>query len=91
MNQHSGAQLRRIHRLVDFSVLRKPLDIATLSSFLYLAQQLNGLGFETRFARIIRRNDQFDLHRHDIAIGPNQFRASHAFSGKLHDICPSKK
>jgi hypothetical protein len=58
-----------VHRLIDLAMSAQPFDIAVPRTILDLSQQLHGLGLVAWLARVLRRDDHFDLDGHDIAIG----------------------
>jgi hypothetical protein len=56
----------RTDQFINLAITLKPLRIATLGVLGNLADELNGLGFITRFAGVVGRDHHLDLDRHDV-------------------------
>ncbi|MDZ4781518.1 MAG: hypothetical protein SGJ19_14810 [Planctomycetia bacterium] len=69
---------------IDFAMLRQPRQVALLSVFLYLAQQLHGFSLVARFARVVRRNDHFHFNGYDVLIRLDQPRSFDSFASNTH-------
>jgi hypothetical protein len=81
----------RGHQFINGAVSLNPIAIAFCGMFGYLAKQLDRFRFITRFARIIDRNDRFDLDGNDKPSALHQPDPLETFSFDSHNLIQSKK
>jgi hypothetical protein len=67
-------------------MLLEPVHAPLLGVFRYLLEQLYGFRFETRFRRIVGRNDHLHFHGDYVELGMNPAHSSDPFTRDWHKI-----
>ncbi|WP_165230913.1 hypothetical protein [Aquisphaera insulae] len=88
---HGGRTEPLSDQFIDLAMLLEPRRIASFGVFCGFSDQLDGLGFVARLARVVDRDDHLEVERHDIATAAHQTRDLDTLARDSHCSPPIKE